>query len=144
MDTFPHHYSATVVGATSGTVATSSPGLPELAVDSPPEFGGPGGSWSPETLLMAAVADCFVLSWRSIAAASSFGWTALTVEAAGVLDRIDRVTRFTQVHLTVQLTVPQGSDRAKAERLVHKSETACLITNSMNAETTLEFQLTEG
>lgn len=144
MDKFPHHYSATVVGAPSGAVATSSPNLPDLAVESPPEFGGPGGYWSPETLLMAAVADCFVLSWRSIAAASSFEWTALTTEAVGVLDRVDRVTRFTQVHLTIQLTVPSGSDREKAERLVHKSENACLITNSLNAETTSELRLTEA
>lgn len=144
MDKFPHRYAASVVGAADGPVTTSSPGLPDLAVDSPPEFGGPGGSWSPETLQMAAVADCFVLSWRSIAQASSFVWTALDVDVTGVLDRIDRVTRFTQLHLVIRLTVPAGSDREKAERLVHKSETACLITNSMNAETSWELELTEG
>lgn len=144
MQSFPHHYAVTAAGSATGTFTTSSPDLPDLAVDSPPEFGGPGGSWSPETLLMAAVADCFALSWRSIAAASSFEWTALTVEATGVLDRIDRVTRFTQLHLKVQLTVPPGSDRAKAERLVHKSENACLITNSMNAETSWDLELTEA
>ena len=32
----------------------------------PKEFDGPGDQWSPEQLLTAAVADCFVLNFRTM------------------------------------------------------------------------------
>lgn len=144
MQKFPHHYSASASGTHAGSLATSSPDLPDLAVDGPPEFDGPGGVWSPETLMMAAVADCFVLTWRSVATVNKFEWTSVAVDAAGVLDRVERVTRFTQVHLVVRLTLPAGADREQAEKLVHKAEGACLVTNSMTSEITLELELSEG
>lgn len=144
MQRFPHHYTATASGAPTGTVATSSPDLPDLAVDGPPEFGGPGGAWSPETLMMAAVADCFVLTWRSVATVNRFDWTDLSVDAAGVLDRVERVTRFTEIHLTVRLTLPPGADQEQAEKLAHRAEAACLVTNSMTAPVTLQLEVLQG
>lgn len=144
MHSFPHHYSASAAGTTTGAVTVSSPDLPDLATETPTEFGGPGGLWSPETMLTAAVADCFALTWRSVASASGFEWNDLSVAAAGVLDRIDHVTRFTAMHLTVRLGVPAGTDPARADRLVRKTESACLITNSLTCETTFDLQLSEG
>ena len=67
MDPFPHHYTADATGATSGSVTVSSPGAPEIATETPEQYGGPGDQWSPETMLVAAVADCFVLSFRAVA-----------------------------------------------------------------------------
>jgi organic hydroperoxide reductase OsmC/OhrA len=32
------------------------------------QLGGPGGQWSPETLLVAAAAECFILTFRAVAA----------------------------------------------------------------------------
>jgi uncharacterized OsmC-like protein len=54
------------------------------------------------------------------------------------LDRVDRVTRFTSFTVSATLTVPAGTDIDKARRLLEKSEAACLITNSLSAETHLE------
>ena len=93
--------------------------------------------WSPETLFVAAVADCFILTFRAIARGSHFEWNSVKCEVDGILDRVDKVTRFTEFHVRVTLRVPEGTDVHKAERLVEKSDHVCLVTNSLTAETIL-------
>ncbi|MDH3849202.1 MAG: OsmC family protein, partial [Gammaproteobacteria bacterium] len=95
------------------------------------EFGGPGDHWSPETLMAAAVASCFKLSFKAIARAAKFEWMSIRCDVVAVLDRVDKVTQFTEFHQTVVLEVPSGSDEAKAMRLLEKAEHVCLITNSL-------------
>ena len=133
MQDFPHHYVTSAVARHDSNVELSSPGLETLESAGPPEFGGPGDLWSPETLLSAAIADCFILSFRAIARASKFDWISLRCNVDAVLDKVEKVTQFTEIHETVVLEVPPGSDEAKAMRLLERAEHVCLITNSMTA-----------
>lgn len=110
----------------------------------PTQFGGVGGAWSPEDLLMAAVADCFCFSFRAISRASKLEWLDLEVSAEGELDRVERVTKFTQVLVKAKLTLPAGGDADKARRLLEKAEASCLITNSMTASAALEAEVVVG
>ena len=144
MQGFPHHYHVSASAAPESTVTIGSTGLPDLSTMPPPEFGGPEGHWSPETLLAASVADCFILTFRAIAGASKLAWSDLDCSVEGVLDRVDRVTRFTEFHIKASLTVPAGTDHGKAERLLHKAEAACLITASLATDNTLETTITES
>ncbi len=57
MEGYPHHYLAKATGENEGSVMVSGEGLPPLETQSPPQFGGPDGVWSPETMLSAAVAN---------------------------------------------------------------------------------------
>ncbi len=141
MQNFPHHYQAIATGAVEGNIAVTSAGLPSLQTDSPPEFDGPPGFWSPETLLTAAVANCFILTFRAVARASKLEWNQIECKAFGTLDRIERVTRFTEMQITVKLHLPAGSDAERATRIIEKSEQACLITNSLNAKIVLEAEV---
>ena len=70
MQPFPHHYAVVAKAETQSDVALEGERLPPIASAPPTEFGGPGDRWSPETLLVAAVADCFILTFRAIAGAS--------------------------------------------------------------------------
>ena len=99
------------------------------------------GNWSPETLLTASVADCFILTFRAIARASKLEWEELSCTADGVLDRVDNVTRFTRFDLKATLKLAEGADPAKAERILHMAEKNCLITNSMSSEVNLETEV---
>jgi len=137
MQDYPHHYVVSADAPSDGVIEVSSKGLETLPSLAPAEFGGPGDLWSPETFLVAAVADCFILTFRAVARGSHFEWNSVSCEVDGVLDRVDRVTRFTEFHVRVTLHVPAGSDRHKAERLVEKSDHVCLVTSSLNAETLL-------
>jgi len=131
MQDFPHVYRASAVSAPDGEVTLASQGLAAIASAAPHEFGGPGNRWSPETLLVAAVADCFTLSFRAVATASKLAWTSLDVQADGTLDKVERATRFTKIEVRATLRVPAGVDAARAQRLLERAEQICLISNSL-------------
>lgn len=141
MQDLPHHYHVNASAETDGNVTIKADDLPQIVTAPPAEFGGPGDQWSPETLLVGAIADCFILTFRAIARASKLEWTRLECSAEGVLERVERVTRFTTVTVKATLTVPAGTDEDKAERLLEKSEEACLVTRSMLAESHLETEI---
>lgn len=133
MQTYPHHYRVSATGGDTGPVEVSTAGVPALSSAPPPEFDGPGGVWSPETLLTAALADCFVLTFRAVAKAAGFAWQHLHCEVEGTLERAEGVTRFTHFVTRVRLTRAEGSDAAKAAALLERSEKVCLIANSVSA-----------
>jgi peroxiredoxin-like protein len=138
---FPHHYRVRASAAPEGAVGVESDRLPRLETAAPAEFGGPGDRWSPETLLVAAVADCFVLSFRAVARASQLAWTRLACEVEGTLDRVERVTQFTAFTVRATLAVPAGTDEARAVRILEKAERGCLISNSLKAPSKLETRV---
>lgn len=141
MHAFPHHYRIEGTGTAEGGIAVSGTDVPELVTAAPVEFDGPGGHWSPETLLVAAVVSCFILTFRAIAQASKLPWAALTCSAEGLLDRVDGSTRFTRLALRARLRVRDAADADKAKRLLEKAERSCLITNSLSAERTLASEV---
>ncbi|MGF1508060.1 MAG: OsmC family protein [Myxococcota bacterium] len=140
-DAFPHHYETAAAADAEGAVTVTSPRLPDLSTMPPAEFGGPGDHWSPETLLSAAVADCFVLGFRAIARASKVEWKHLECRAVGTLDRSDGTLKFTRFDLTAKLAVPSGVDEARATRVLEKAEKSCLITNSLSCEIHLQTEV---
>ena len=142
MHDFPHRYAVSATAESATNVRLASEGVTAIESAPPVEFGGPGGHWSPESLLVAAVADCFVLSFRAIARPSRLDWSSLDCNVVGVLDRVDGVTRFTEFRVTAHLTVPAGIDEAKAQRLLEKAERVCLITNSLIADSHLTTEIT--
>jgi peroxiredoxin-like protein len=144
MQKFPHHYRATATASSEGEVAIEAERLPRLVTAAPAEFGGPGDLWSPESLLVAAVADCFVLSFRAIANASKFPWLSLGCNVEGTLEQVERVTQFTHFVVRASLRVPDGTDEGKAQRLIDKAERSCLITNSLKADSRLESTIELG
>lgn len=141
MHEFPHRYGVSAAAETDGYVTVSSEGLESIQSAPPVEFGGPGGKWSPETLLVAAVADCFVLSFKAVAAASRFEWTSLQCDVEGTLDRPADGIQFTGFRVRAALTIPKGADEARARKLLEKAEHVCLITNSLKAGSVLEASI---
>jgi len=137
MQGYPHHYFTRATGGAEGSVVVSGEGLPDLDTQPPPQFGGPEGVWSPETMLSAAVANCFILSFRAIARASKFEWNSLDCKVEGVLDRPERVTLFTTFNIHAVLHLPSDARLDMARRLLEKSEQICLITASLKSETVL-------
>ena len=143
MQPYPHTYLASSSARNAGWVTVGSPQLPEFESAPPPEFGGPGGAWSPETLLCAAIADCFILTFRSLSRTSRFEWRHLECKVEGLLDRVERVPRFTRYETTAKLMVPAGADLAKARELLERAEHNCLIANSLCGTRSLSAEIVE-
>jgi organic hydroperoxide reductase OsmC/OhrA len=143
MKPYPHTYSVGARGSTTGTVVVASHGVPILETAPPLEFDGPGDAWSPETLLVAAVANCFILTFRGIARAAKFPWEQLECQVDGVLDRVSGVSQFSKFSTLATLKVKAGTDRTKAQELMERAEKLCLVANSLRAERFLETQVLE-
>lgn len=141
MQDLPHHYKVEASAGPDGDAALSCDGLETMPSASPAEFGGPGNRWSPETLLTASVAGCFILSFRAIARASKFSWTSLQCEVEGTLEQVERTMKFTRFAVRATLQVPQDADEKRAHLLLDKAEKTCLVTNSLSSETQLHAEV---
>ena len=137
MQDLPHLYRVSTSGKPEGDLHVLADDVEAILAAPPPEFGGPGDRWSPETLLVASVSSCFILSFRAIARASRLQWTSLECHAEGKLERVDGGMRFTQFEVSATLHVPPDVNEEKAHRILEKAEKTCLVTNSMTAETRL-------
>jgi organic hydroperoxide reductase OsmC/OhrA len=144
MKPYPHHYTASATSGAIGNVMISAADLPPIETAAPPEFDGPGGIWSPESLLCAAVAGCFILTFRAIARAAHFNWIDLDCRVEGVLEHIGDGTQFTSFATAARLTIPPGADQAKARLLLGRAEHGCLIANSLRGERTLSIEVVTG
>jgi peroxiredoxin-like protein len=141
MKDLPHIYTVKSLATATGNLTTRADKVPDISVAPPAEFGGPGDVWSPEGLLMAALANCFVLSFRAIARASKLTWLDIECESDGELDKVERKVKFTKVLTKVKLTIPSSEDKEKAEKLLSKAEETCFVSNSMTCETHLECEI---
>ncbi len=137
MKDLPHHYEVSAAGALTGRVSLTSPGVPYLATSAPPEFGGPGDMWSPETLIVGAIASCFVLTFRATARAANLSFVELRCSVEGNLDRVDGGLRFTSFALRAHLALHPGGDVETARALLQKAERSCLISRSLLAPVVL-------
>lgn len=141
MQEFPHRYSVNAAGSIDGDIPVSSRGLPTMMTAAPSEFGGPGDRWSPETMLVGAVATCFILTFRAVARAMKLRWDSIVCEADGTLDRVDRVTQFTAINVRAIVMLPPGTEVDQAQRALERAEQSCLITSSLKASVTLETKV---
>src|SRR5262245_18611475 len=144
MQELPHRYSVAAIANPEEAVELQGGGLPSLTSAPPAEFDGPGDRWSPETLLVAAVADCIVLTFRAIARASKLRWLSLRCDVEGTLGRVERISEFTEFRVRATLRVPASSNVEHAKRLLTRAEQTCLITNFLKAPSHLEAAVEVG
>jgi organic hydroperoxide reductase OsmC/OhrA len=140
MKDLPHYYHASAT-AHDDLVRVTSPELSQLETAAPVEFGGPGHRWSPETLFTAAIANCFVLTFKAVARASNLRWAGMECDVETVLDKVDGKMQFTQATVKVRLTVDEAGDAERAGMLLQKAEANCLISNSLKTAIKLEPEI---
>jgi uncharacterized OsmC-like protein len=138
MKPLPHTYDVRLTGGPAGYAEASAAGLPALRMAPPSDFDGPGDAWSPEHLLLASVLGCFLFTLRAVARHSSVDFLGVDVTAAGIVDRRDRVTRFTEIVIRPRLTVPAGSHRDRVQAVLEKTEKACLVSASLSTPIRVE------
>lgn len=143
MQPYPHLYRAMATGHPGGPVLATATRLPDIETAPPAEFDGPGDKWSPETLLCAAVADCYILTFRAVARTAKFDWLQLRCSVEGTLERVDGQSRFTRFVNHVVLSIRPGSDAARARALLERAENGCLVANSLSAPRALTSEVVE-
>ncbi len=140
----PHFYQVDLDWNTQRKGTLSSPELtlhngPVIQVATPPEFPqGMPGIWSPEHLFTAAVSSCLMTTFLSVAENSKLAFTDFSCKAHGKLETIDGKFMMSEIVLKPTLTITEEKDRERAERVLQKSESACLISNSVKSKVTME------
>ena len=82
-NSYRYETTANWIGARKGIVHDGSV-FPPVAFSAPPEFQGEAGGWTPEHMMVAAVASCFITTFRAIAEISKFDAPAPEVTVEGV------------------------------------------------------------
>jgi organic hydroperoxide reductase OsmC/OhrA len=116
-------------------IMTSSELNDAVEVATPPQF--PKGIerlWSPEHLFTAAVNSCLMTTFLSIAENSKLQFKSFESKALGKLEMIDGKYIMSEVTLMPVVTITKLEDKERAERILHKSEANCLISNSVKSK----------
>jgi peroxiredoxin-like protein len=104
----------------------------------PTEFGGLEGRWTPEELLLAALAGCYTTTLRAIAGSAQFSFTDLQVEACGTVRKADSGYSFTQIVIRPNLKIGSEQESGRALDLLKRAEQLCLVSRAIG--TTLKFE----
>lgn len=119
-------------------IARSSSAPNAIHFTSPPAFGGFEGRWTPEDLLLCAIASCYTTTFKALADHSKLAYIDLQVEAEGAISRADNGYNFGQVLIHANLTIPKEADRARALKLLHKAKEICLVSRALSVEQKFE------
>ena len=92
----------------------------------PPQFGGVEGRWTPEDLLLAALASCFTTTFRAIAGYSKFEYTDLQVEVEGTVSKAESGYSFSEIVLRPTVTIHEEEKRERALKLLQKTQGSVL------------------
>lgn len=109
-----------------------------IEVATPPEFPkGIPGIWSPEHLFTASVSSCLMTTFLAIAENFKLEFSSFNCKAKGKLEQVDGKFFMTEIILEATVTVGNDEEKEKAEKVLKKSEMACLISNSIKSSVTL-------
>lgn len=135
----PHYYNVNLSWISDRKGEMSSPELEDvIEVATPPQFPkGIEGLWSPEHLLTAAVNSCFMTTFLAVAENSKLEFELFDCKAKGKLEQIEGKFLMTEVILEPTLVITKETDKERAERILQKSEAACLISNSIKSKVSM-------
>lgn len=140
----PHYYNVHINWNSDRKGVMCSPELNTggnncVEVATPPEFPkGMPGIWSPEHLFTAAVSSCLMTTFLAVAENSRLNYVDFACTAKGKLEQVDGKYMMTEVLLEPTVTIREEKDMERAERVLQKSEAACLISNSIKSAVTMK------
>ena len=104
-----------------------------IAGSSDSAFRGDAARWNPEQLLVAALAQCHMLSYLHVCATAGIVVTGYTDEAHGTMTETnDGGGHFTEVVLGPRVTVASPDMVEKAAALHREAHERCFIASSVN------------
>ncbi len=114
-------------------VTISIDGKPDLLASADRPFRGDPGRWNPEDMLIAALAECHLLSYLHACVTAGVVVTSYRDEATGLMREDGRGGgAFAEVVLHPQVTVADASMIEAAEQAHHQAHDWCFIANSVN------------
>jgi len=123
----------------------AAPGKPTIPGTADPAFRGDPERWSPEDLLVAALAQCHQLWFLHLAAEAGVIVTAYTDDPLGTMAiNPDGSGQFTQILLRPRVTVADEAMIETAQSLHGRAGALCFIARSVNFPVLHEPAATAG
>ncbi|QIX25701.1 OsmC family peroxiredoxin [Nocardioides sp. JQ2195] len=113
-------------------------GKPALEGSADPTFRGDASRWNPEELLLAALAQCHLLSYLHSAVTHGVLVTAYADSPVGTMEQSGQGGRFTSVVLRPRVSVASEDQVGTAMRIHHEASENCFIAASVNFPVTHE------
>jgi len=129
-------------GRTGIAKSSSAPNVVHFT--SPPAFGGLDGRWTPEDLLLSALASCYTTTFQAVAEYSKFEYTDLQVEVEGAISKVQTGYSFGEVCIHANLTIAQEGERERALKLLHKANGLCLVSRALSVPKRFEARVQVG
>ncbi|KRA31302.1 MULTISPECIES: OsmC family protein [unclassified Nocardioides] len=139
-----HHYALDLIWqgnrgtGTSGyrdygrEVTLRADGKPDLLGSADPTFRGDATRWNPEELLLAALAQCHLLSYLHSAVLHGIVVTAYDDSPVGVMEQSGNGGHFTSVTLRPRVTVAEPAHVDLAREIHGEASRNCFIAASVN------------
>src|SRR4051812_37829150 len=111
----------------------------------PAELGGVQARWTPEQLLLCALASCFTTTFNEVARASRFHYTDLEIEVEGSVRR-NRAAgcNFNEILIRPRLTVHSQDQCEAGLALLQRTKVLCMVSRAIAAPQTLEPAVQAG
>lgn len=137
---FPHLYTVDLETKDDAASWLKAPPRPALLGGNPPEFDGQAELWSPEHLLLAALALCYRGTFLALAARPGIQAKSFTAKATGKLEKTAAGIVYTEIKLKVSATFAAEQLEAAKELLV-KAKKYCITGNQMKTDAQLELDV---
>src|SRR5215467_4991513 len=115
-----------------------------LHFTAPVQFGGLEGRWTPEDILLTAIASCYTTTFRALADYSKFEYSDLEVEVSGRVQKVASGYAFVRIATHPNLTIVNEDDRLRAARLLEKTQELCLVSRALAIPHKLEPNIQVG
>jgi len=133
------HYRVTAWWSSGKAGLAKSDSAPNaIHFTAPPEFGGLEGRWTPEDLLLGAVASCYTTTFRALADYSELEYLDLGVEVEGTVCKAESGYSFSQIIIRSKLTISNSQEESRSMRLLHKAKAVCLVARALSIDAVFE------
>ncbi len=113
-------------------VVVRADGKPELAGSADVPFRGSADRWNPEELLLAALAQCHLLSYLHSAVKHGIVVVDYRDSATGTMEQVGDGGRFTSVTLHPRVTITDPAQRGLAQQIHAEASANCFIAASVS------------
>lgn len=124
-------YNTAVTWKSGKTGSLRAEGKPDVAVATPPEFGGPPAVWTPEDLLTGAVASCVMTSFLFFAEKAGVNLVSYESRGTGTMEKTPKGLAVTGVKIEVTLGITEAGQELAVRKAMDRAEQTCPISQSL-------------
>ena len=106
----------------------------------PPEFEGPGGTYSPEDLYALSLLNCYLATFKFVAEKSKLSYKQIAGEATLYVDKGEEKAPWME-RILLSITLSGCTDKTRSLNMLEKTKAHCMILNSVKTKTDFEFSV---